>query len=991
MTWTLSEHDLALEAEDVLSTLFAVGNGQFCTRGSLPEDRFESFRGTYTAGLFTKAGYGLQYFLAGVDWLPAWLTVDGDKPPRLASDRLLDLREAVVHRTAAYAAGTVRMEIREERFASLAIENLMVQRFQVTARSEGHADAPVQLRLGLDGKTRNHPAKYFKTGQLPNCTPEGLRLSEITHCAAADGALEVALESRQTGSGMETAALVRQVAGPECPASWEVDDGRAMAVFDLPTAGDGSTCTFLKLTFLYPYQDGQPLGLYDSTVYDEIRHLSDQTDYRRLRDAHVEAWGEFWDAADVEIQGDDDAQRAVRFALYATRIAAPDDQGASSIGAKNLSGDWYRGAVFWDMEMFQLPMLAAVAPDLAANHILYRTNRIDAARSLASQDGYAGARFPWQSYRSGLEEPPVLGGFLYQQIHLNAAVAWGIFHYHALTGDDQLLLDTGLELLLELGKYWLSRVEEGDDGQLHIRTVCGPDEVHKSVDDNAYTNALAAYVLRRTVAMVNHLRDVDAAAVANTLESVGLNRAELEDWISLAGRIALDRLADGTLAQFAGFADAPEPNPALNRTGDRHERDNTNKQADTLMLFQALPGAMEADQLSRCYRTYAPLCHQTSSLSLCTHALLAARLGLARDARRYFETTIGIDLADQAGNTCHGIHGAAEGGIWLAIVQGYGGLQIRPDGQIHLAPRLPDGWQRLTYRFFLQGQRVGVSIGPDQAEIRNHGDRNVRVWIDRQQVEIPAQQSHHWDVRPEWKPQPLEAVIFDLDGVLVSTDHLHYLAWKELADELGLEFDEQVNHQLRGVSRAESLRRIYQHNQRSAPSDEIFQEQMARKNARYVELIGSMGPDDVLQGAAELLDALREAGIKTAVASASRNAPRVLEQTGLSGRLDAVVDGSAVTAAKPDPQGFYTAAQRLGVLAWNCIGVEDAATGVEAIRRAGMVSVGIGDQARQADAQFDRVDQLGVAKLREIFAAHENPINPYLERNVRKAASEATG
>ncbi|MFP4356742.1 MAG: beta-phosphoglucomutase [Phycisphaerae bacterium] len=986
MTWTISETDLALTDENALATLFCVGNGQVCTRGSLAEDRHESFRGTYISGLFTKAGYGLQYFLAGPDWLSTWLDVGGKKASRTASERLLDMREAVLHRTAEFTSGKVKLSLREQRFASQDVANRMVQQIQVSVDSAGPG---ARLHLALDGQTRNHPAKYYKIGQLPNCSPEGLRLSRVKHCRAADGALEVAIESRQSGSGVEAVAFVRQTAGPELPIRYEVDDEQAVAVIDLPESlQPGTSLTFLKQTFLYPYHGHDPLGLYESTVYDEIFQMARESDYRSLRDAHAAHWNDFWEAADVEIAGDAAAQRAVRFALYTTAISAPEDEGESSIGAKNLTGDWYRGAVFWDMEMFQLPMLAAVAPHLAANHILYRTNRIDSARALAAQDGYQGARFPWQSYRSGLEEPPVIGGFLYQQVHLNAAVAWGICHYHSLTGDDGLMLDAGLELLLELGKYWLSRCEEGDDGQLHIRNVCGPDEVHKSVDDNAYTNRLAAFVLRRAVAMVKHLRQVDAEVVESILAEVELDQANFEDWMAAADRIALPRLPDGTLAQFEGFADAPQPNPALNREGDRHDRDNTNKQADTLMIFQALPGAMPADQVAACYQTYAPLCHQTSSLSLCTHALLAARLGLARDAQRYFETTIGIDLADQAGNTCHGIHGAAEGGIWLAIVHGYGGLQVRGDGQIHIAPRLPGQWQSLKYRFTCKGQPLLVTVEPEQATVKNAGQAAATVWIDNQAVSIEPGNGHSWSVQPQWQDQPLQAVIFDLDGVLVSTDHFHYLAWKELADELHMEFDESVNHQLRGVSREESLRRIYAHNKRKLPDDESFFQQMTRKNERYKELIGQMDESDVLPGAVELLDALKKAGIKTALASASRNAPRVVELTGLAEKLDAIVDGSVVTHAKPDPQGFYTAAQRLGVLPWNCIGVEDAASGVEAIQRAGMVSVGIGDQASQADVCYESVQQLSVRKLRDAFAGNANPINPYLERNVKKATNE---
>lgn len=214
----------------------------------------------------------------------------------------------------------------------------------------------------------------------------------------------------------------------------------------------------------------------------------------------------------------------------------------------------------------------------------------------------------------------------------------------------------------------------------------------------------------------------------------------------------------------------------------------------------------------------------------------------------------------------------------------------------------------------------------------------------------------------------LEAVIFDLDGVLVTTDHFHYLGWKRLADELGLAFTEEDNHQLRGVSRAESLKIIYRINNRELPPEEQFTEQMTRKNGYYKEYIKQMKPDDLLPGSIELLTALREAGIKCSVASSSRNAGTVVELTNLSQYVDSVTDGNDITKSKPDPEVFLIAAERLGAKPESCVGVEDAAAGVEAIKRAGMAAVGIGEQGKQAQLVVDSVQELTVEKLRALVA-----------------------
>jgi alpha,alpha-trehalose phosphorylase len=353
-----------------------------------------------------------------------------------------------------------------------------------------------------------------------------------------------------------------------------------------------------------------------------------------------------------------------------------------------------------------------------------------------------------------------------------------------------------------------------------------------------------------------------------------------------------------------------------------------------------------------------------------------------------------VDLADSYANTRHGIHGAGQGGIWLAVVQGFGGVETQPftsaePAGLSINPNLPPWWDSLSFRFTWRGSPLKATVTPDGLTLENLGaERAEAIRAGSEALELAAGESKTISLEPRWDEPSMEAVIFDLDGVLVKTDHFHYQAWKDLADELGLAFDEEVNHQLRGVSRQESLRIIYRHNNAELPDEATFTAQCTRKNEQYKQLIEGMTPDDVLPGAVELLEALREGGVKIALASASRNAAKVLQRTGLGEYMDAISDGTCVTKSKPSAQGFTVAAQRLRVLPWNCVGVEDAAAGVEAIRRAGMVSVGIGESAAEADLCVGDVSELSVGTLRDAFARFENPVNPYMESNLAKVRSE---
>lgn len=191
-----------------------------------------------------------------------------------------------------------------------------------------------------------------------------------------------------------------------------------------------------------------------------------------------------------------------------------------------------------------------------------------------------------------------------------------------------------------------------------------------------------------------------------------------------------------------------------------------------------------------------------------------------------------------------------------------------------------------------------------------------------------------------------KGVIFDLDGVICSTDELHYLAWKEIADRCQISFDREMNDQLRGVSRMESLERILSHGR-----GEWTQEQKRRlaeeKNARYRELLGTLSEKDILPGVPETLQALRARGLALAIGSSSKNAVVILERLGLSGWFDAVADGTQIKRSKPDPEVFLLAANKLGLPAADCLVVEDAQAGIQAAQAGGMDAASVGPAAEQ--------------------------------------------
>ena len=400
------------------------------------------------------------------------------------------------------------------------------------------------------------------------------------------------------------------------------------------------------------------------------------------------------------------------------------------MGARGLAGDGYKGHVFWDTDVFVLPHLAATHPAAARAMLEYRLRRLDAARVHARASGREGARFPWESARTGEDVTPPFGMLPngqrmpiltgQQEEHVTADVAWAAAFYSDWTGDRAFAEGPGRTLLVETARYWASRLELDPDGSAHIRHVIGPDEYHEDVDDNAFTNVMARWNLRRAAA------------------EPGVADGERRRWLELADAIVdgYDR-ETGLYEQFAGFNSlepliAAEIAPRRPYPGEillpieRLHASQVVKQTDVLMLHHLVPDEVAPGSLEPNLAFYEPRTTHGSSLSPAIHASLFARVGRFDDALSYLRLSALLDLDNITGSTRAGLHLATMGGVWQSLAFGFAGLRaVGP--VLTVDPRVPPGLDALEVRVRFRGTPLVVRASADELELRAEGPLAVSV------------------------------------------------------------------------------------------------------------------------------------------------------------------------------------------------------------------------------------------------------------------------
>jgi trehalose/maltose hydrolase-like predicted phosphorylase len=756
--WEVAEDAFPLENLDFRETVFSQGNGYLGLRGAFEEglglEALGSSDGTFLNGFYETGviSYGEKAY-AFPEVSQTMLNVTNGKPVRIflggepldmrlgrveGYRRTLDLRDGVLRREYVWTSPEGRkVSVRFERLVSFAEKNVAAIRCEIVPLN---FSGTVNMVSALDGGTRNRAC-----GDDPRMG-SGLRGDAMEPVSARAGE-PCSVTRRTKKSKLSVCCAASHAASPEgLPAEYRRADGLVGAEFswDAPESGVITLEKFLCYADSRYYMGDGLIEAAESMASDARKN-----GFEALKAAQAEYLQGFWRAADVEIRGDGALQQGIRYNIFQLLQSAGSD-GRTFVSSKGLSGEGYEGHYFWDTETYVLPFFLFTNPEVSRNLLMFRCNTLDRARRRAREMGHAkGALFPWRTINGDECSAYFPAGTA--QYHINADIAHAVKAYAETTGDEEFLFRCGAETLFETARVWadLGHYNANRGGKFCINAVTGPDEYNAVVDNNCYTNLMAAENMRYAAETAARMQSERPGAYCKLQREIGLGEEEPAAWLRAADNIYIPfDEKRGIHLQDDGFLDRKpwdfEGTPRENYPLLLHYhplviyRHDVCKQADMVLASFLLGDRFDIGQKKRDFDFYERVATHDSSLSMSIFGVMACELGYRKKALEYFMRTARMDLDNVNGNTGDGIHTANMAGAWMGIVNGFAGMRAY-GGKLSFHPFLPEGWEGYSFRVTYRGNLLKVAVQGDAVEYSllegrgmefKHGDENVRLAKD---------------------------------------------------------------------------------------------------------------------------------------------------------------------------------------------------------------------------------------------------------------------
>ncbi|WP_042201811.1 glycoside hydrolase family 65 protein [Paenibacillus camerounensis] len=734
--WSIIEESFDPHTQEISESVFSIGNGYMGGRANFEEQYSgHSLQGSYMAGVYypdkTRVGWWKngypEYFakvLNSTNWIGINIDIDGTTLDLAASTvtqfrRVLNMKEGTLLRSfTAELEGGKQVQVESIRFVSMARHEIGAIRYSVTPLNfAGTLTVTPYLDGDIKNKDSNYDEKFWNEVEKQSGTEGGyltLKTKKLDFHVTSAFTFDIMVNGEKLTGGAEALEQEKYVASK---VKLSVQSGDQVVI--------------------YKYAANVTSRNYGLGQLVEAAHSAlsgaREAGFVTLLNEQAAAWGDKWKESDIIIEGDVSAQQAIRFNIFQLNQTYTGEDDRLNIGPKGFTGEKYGGSTYWDTEAYCVPFYLSTADaSISRNLLIYRYKHLEKAKENARKLGFKkGALYPMVTMNG--EECHNEWEITFEEIHRNGAIAHAIYNYVNYTGDKAYLGQYGLEVLVEISRFWEERVHYAPRKDQYVMLgVTGPNEYENNVNNNWYTNRIASWTMEYTLEALKYLQENEAARYAELADKLELQDSETAKWNEIIGKMYYPSDEElGIFLQQDGFLDkeiipvkevAPENLPLNQKwSWDRILRSCYIKQADVLQGLYFLGDRYDLDTKKRNFDFYEPITVHESSLSPCIHAILACELGYKEKAYEMYLRTSRLDLDNYNNDTEDGCHTTSMAGTWMSVVHGFGGLRVLADRLI-LNPSNPGHWTSYSFKIMFRGSRLKVTVTDAQITVTNETD-----------------------------------------------------------------------------------------------------------------------------------------------------------------------------------------------------------------------------------------------------------------------------
>ncbi len=742
--WSIIEEGFDPENHEISESVFSIGNGHMGQRANFEEDYTgQSLQGSYMAGVYypdkTRVGWWKngypEYFakvLNSTNWIGLKIVIDGenlDLNNVKVKDfvRELNMKEGYLARTfVAELQNGKEVKISAKRFVSIVDKEVGAIRYSITPLNfNGEVAITSYLDADVKNKDSNYDEKFWDEVTKEVTNDFGM---VTVNTKKLDFHVTSKMKTKLFQNGQEVTvepALEEKVKFVSQTFNVKLEQGQE--------------------TVVYKYVANVTSRDYDKSELVSVASARLETalakGYETLLSEQAQAWADKWKESDIVIEGDVAAQQGIRFNIFQLNQTYNGEDDRLNIGPKGFTGEKYGGCTYWDTEAYCLPFYLSTADQkIARNLLVYRYKHLEKAIENAEKLGFTDGAALYPMVTMNGEECHNEWEITFEEIHRNGAIAYAIYNYTNYTGDKSYLGEYGLEVLTGISRFWAQRVNFVESkGKYVMLGVTGPNEYENNVNNNWYTNRIAAWTLEYTLSVLDYLKDAEPARYDELVAKLNLTTEETAKWADINEKMYYPYDEElGVYLQQDGFLDKEiiavkdldSKHLPLNQnwSWDRILRSCFIKQADVLQGIYFLNDEFDMETKKRNFDFYEPLTVHESSLSPCVHSILACELGYKEKAYEMYLRTARLDLDNYNNDTEDGCHTTSQAGTWMSVVQGFGGFKVKND-QIHLNPFIPGNWKSFAFKIVFRDVLLKINVSADTVTITNEADATTTLVV----------------------------------------------------------------------------------------------------------------------------------------------------------------------------------------------------------------------------------------------------------------------